>query len=183
MHQWYTPVTFSEVPPGFEPGNEGFADPCLTTWPRHRSASLAYLAQSQEKAASLSLERGTRRCPHANRRWWPFLERERVCSASPEHQSSQASTAMRMSPGRLDHSIAMGRIRGCAVSLRFASFLSSALPAALRDRQSSGRHACVRHNTEDNNCGAFARQHGLEGGIGAVRGQGLSSGGQVGHAI
>src|SRR6185312_15886665 len=25
-----------EVPPGFEPGNEGFADPCLTTWPRHR---------------------------------------------------------------------------------------------------------------------------------------------------
>ncbi len=21
-----------EVPPGFEPGNEGFADPCLTTW-------------------------------------------------------------------------------------------------------------------------------------------------------
>ena len=26
-----------EVPPGFEPGNEGFADPCLTTWPRHRT--------------------------------------------------------------------------------------------------------------------------------------------------
>ena len=24
----------TEVPPGFEPGNEGFADPCLTTWPR-----------------------------------------------------------------------------------------------------------------------------------------------------
>ncbi len=22
-----------EAPPGFEPGNEGFADPCLTTWP------------------------------------------------------------------------------------------------------------------------------------------------------
>ena len=21
-----------EVPPGFEPGNEGFADPCLTAW-------------------------------------------------------------------------------------------------------------------------------------------------------
>jgi hypothetical protein len=23
-----------EATPGFEPGNEGFADPCLTTWPR-----------------------------------------------------------------------------------------------------------------------------------------------------
>ena len=21
-----------EAPPGFEPGNQGFADPCLTTW-------------------------------------------------------------------------------------------------------------------------------------------------------
>ena len=30
-------LDFLEVPPGFEPGNEGFADPCLTTWPRHRS--------------------------------------------------------------------------------------------------------------------------------------------------
>ena len=25
-----------EVTPGFEPGNEGFADPCLTTWLCHR---------------------------------------------------------------------------------------------------------------------------------------------------
>ena len=25
-----------EVTPGFEPGNEGFADLCLTAWPRHR---------------------------------------------------------------------------------------------------------------------------------------------------
>ncbi len=24
-----------EVTPGFEPGNEGFADLCLTAWPRH----------------------------------------------------------------------------------------------------------------------------------------------------
>ena len=24
-----------EVTPGFEPGNEGFADPCLTTWLCH----------------------------------------------------------------------------------------------------------------------------------------------------
>ena len=27
---------FMEVPPGFEPGNQGFADPCLTTWLWHR---------------------------------------------------------------------------------------------------------------------------------------------------
>ena len=25
-----------EVPPRFELGSEGFADLCLTTWPRHR---------------------------------------------------------------------------------------------------------------------------------------------------
>ena len=25
-----------EVAPGFEPGNQGFADPCLTTWLCHR---------------------------------------------------------------------------------------------------------------------------------------------------
>ena len=28
---------FLEVTPGFEPGNEGFADPCLTTWLCHRN--------------------------------------------------------------------------------------------------------------------------------------------------
>ena len=29
--------SFMEAPPGFEPGNQGFADPCLTTWLwRHR---------------------------------------------------------------------------------------------------------------------------------------------------
>ena len=28
-----TPKTgFLEAPPGFEPGSQGFADPCLTTW-------------------------------------------------------------------------------------------------------------------------------------------------------
>ena len=27
---------FMEVPPGFEPGNEGFADLCLTTWLWHQ---------------------------------------------------------------------------------------------------------------------------------------------------
>ena len=25
-------TSMMEVPPGFEPGNEGFADPCLTAW-------------------------------------------------------------------------------------------------------------------------------------------------------
>ena len=30
---------FLEVTPGFEPGNEGFADPCLTTWLCHRTVS------------------------------------------------------------------------------------------------------------------------------------------------
>ena len=25
-------IVFLEAPPGFEPGDEGFADPCLTTW-------------------------------------------------------------------------------------------------------------------------------------------------------
>ncbi len=24
--------SFMEAPPGFEPGNQGVADPCLTTW-------------------------------------------------------------------------------------------------------------------------------------------------------
>ena len=32
---------FMEVPPGFEPGNQGFADPCLTTWLWHRKNKTA----------------------------------------------------------------------------------------------------------------------------------------------
>ena len=31
-----------EVTPRFELGNEGFADPCLTTWPRHHIGSDEY---------------------------------------------------------------------------------------------------------------------------------------------
>ena len=31
-----------EVTPGFEPGNEGFADPCLTTWLCHRVSKKHY---------------------------------------------------------------------------------------------------------------------------------------------
>ena len=33
-----------EVTPGFEPGNQGFADPCLTTWLCHHLMSLLYAA-------------------------------------------------------------------------------------------------------------------------------------------
>ena len=33
---------FLEVTPGFEPGNEGFADPCLTTWLCHRVSENHY---------------------------------------------------------------------------------------------------------------------------------------------
>nr|DAD95729.1 MAG TPA: hypothetical protein [Myoviridae sp. ctkOm7] len=32
-----------EVTPGFEPGNQGFADPCLTTWLCHRSRMIECL--------------------------------------------------------------------------------------------------------------------------------------------
>jgi hypothetical protein len=36
-------VIFMEVTPGFEPGNESFADSCLTTWLcHHKSSSLLY---------------------------------------------------------------------------------------------------------------------------------------------
>ena len=31
-------LNFLEVTPGFEPGNQGFADPCLTTWLCHHYA-------------------------------------------------------------------------------------------------------------------------------------------------
>jgi len=54
-------ITSSEVPPGFEPGNKGFADPCLTTWPRHRTSSPGYLAQTRQKAATVSGTRGKSR--------------------------------------------------------------------------------------------------------------------------
>lgn len=32
-----------EVPAGIEPANKGFADPRLTTWPRHREADSSRL--------------------------------------------------------------------------------------------------------------------------------------------
>ena len=44
-----TPVTIAvtrfllEVTPGFEPGNQGFADPCLTTWLCHHREHLYYM--------------------------------------------------------------------------------------------------------------------------------------------
>ena len=33
-------ASFLEVTPGFEPGNQGFADPCLTTWLCHHGVYL-----------------------------------------------------------------------------------------------------------------------------------------------
>ena len=36
-HSGILPIRALEVTPGFEPGNEGFADPCLTTWLCHRT--------------------------------------------------------------------------------------------------------------------------------------------------
>ena len=36
IQEYFLNLSMLEVPPGFEPGNEGFADLCLTTWPRYR---------------------------------------------------------------------------------------------------------------------------------------------------
>ena len=35
-----------EVPPGFEPGNKGFADLCLTAWPWYRNGNPALHSQN-----------------------------------------------------------------------------------------------------------------------------------------
>ena len=44
-----------EVTPGFEPGNQGFADPCLTTWLCHHGIYLYYMRLS-EKSPHLFLD-------------------------------------------------------------------------------------------------------------------------------
>ena len=41
---------FLEVTPGFEPGNQGFADPCLTTWLCHHLGSSILYANSPKKS-------------------------------------------------------------------------------------------------------------------------------------
>ena len=38
---WYMNL-YMEAPPGFEPGNKGFADLCLTTWLRRHYEPLTY---------------------------------------------------------------------------------------------------------------------------------------------
>ena len=43
-----------EVTPGFEPGNQGFADPCLTTWLCHRLSG-----KKMERATRLELATST----------------------------------------------------------------------------------------------------------------------------
>ena len=51
-----------EVTPGFEPGNQGFADPCLTTWLCHHfekdalsSASFSFGADDEARTRYLHL--------------------------------------------------------------------------------------------------------------------------------
>ena len=50
-----------EVTPGFEPGNQGFADPCLTTWLCHHLRHLYYM-QTFRKSPHLFFEL---QCPHS----------------------------------------------------------------------------------------------------------------------
>ena len=52
---------FLEVTPGFEPGNQGFADPCLTTWLCHHLGTSILYANFPEKS-TLIFEL---RCPHS----------------------------------------------------------------------------------------------------------------------
>ena len=60
----YWSAKFPEVPPGFEPGNEGFADLCLTTWPRHRMLLGAGDTTSRRRIVSqLGSARNRRSCP------------------------------------------------------------------------------------------------------------------------
>ena len=45
------PMSFLEVTPGFEPGNQGFADPCLTTWLCHRLFQCPHFRVGIERGA------------------------------------------------------------------------------------------------------------------------------------
>ena len=57
---------FLEVPPGFEPGNEGFADLCLTTWLWHRNNGAVDETRTRDlhlgKVALYQLSYYRRRC-------------------------------------------------------------------------------------------------------------------------
>ena len=49
-----------EVTPGFEPGNQGFADPCLTTWLcHHRNTSILYAVLSKKSTLILNFDAHT----------------------------------------------------------------------------------------------------------------------------
>ena len=48
-----------EVTPGFEPGNEGFADPCLTPWLCHHMILSAQRLDGYYNIASPPLSRGS----------------------------------------------------------------------------------------------------------------------------
>ena len=49
-----------EAPPGFEPGNKGFADLCLTTWLWRRYLKTAVDTSSDITPLRLFMERDTR---------------------------------------------------------------------------------------------------------------------------
>ena len=56
-----------EVTPGFEPGNQGFADPCLTTWLCHHCRTLLYAAFSKKSTFIFGIAVPTYLC--GNRMW------------------------------------------------------------------------------------------------------------------
>ena len=56
-----TCLSFLEVPPRFELGSQGFADPCLTTWLCHHLRQLYYM-QTFRKSPHLFFEL---QCPHS----------------------------------------------------------------------------------------------------------------------
>ena len=55
---------FLEVTPGFEPGNQGFADPCLTTWLCHHLEEKTLTSQQNKRPFSCwSGRRGSNSLP------------------------------------------------------------------------------------------------------------------------
>ena len=72
---------FLEVTPGFEPGNQGFADPCLTTWLCHHfekdalsSASFSFGADDEARTRYLHLGKVALYQMSYARRWCPEPE-------------------------------------------------------------------------------------------------------------
>ena len=66
IQQKHQPIgwCFLEVTPGFEPGNQGFADPCLTTWLCHRRY-IYIICKPSEKVHTFFEEKH----PHPSQVW------------------------------------------------------------------------------------------------------------------